>query len=816
MGAGLTVYNYINDLLVDGSNLNAAGNFGATAATIQPLAVWDDLSWSIVGDGQLLSDGLTLTKFNGEIYLGGYMYSTATSPAGVYYLGKLDSGNFVPIDNNANGQVFILYEFNNELYAGGAFSRIGPSSAFISRYSHPYLAAGANTLKDLTLSNPSTVPVTFSDSLTLSGTFTDITAGSVLKFHSGSTYTFPSINIAGAAGNLITMGGTSSSAWNFNVAAAAPTVSYVSASYSDASGGSEIDASDGTNTNGLNNVHWNFGSGPVVDHIIVSPSSATLATSGTQTFTAVAYDAGNAPIPSAVITWSVVASGGSIDGSGIFTAGTTAGTYTNTVQATSGGVNGYATVVVSSVLPPAPPPPPSGDGMGGGSDENLIPTVEEIINNIGTTSLLDFITDNADDEKYSLSEDAIPIVEGHFPIFSGTTEPNTELNIIIMKDSFEIVDDTFYSLPDGSWSYQTKEELAPGQYQVSVSIVGGSGGDGSSPWYSFEIKETVAEQISQVEEGIGLKFEDLWKVLKETNPQPFNIILLIISTILMAHGLINAFSGFFSAQFSVRQYILAFFNSIFVVGGKRKKIGFVFDSASRKRMHGALVTLYEASKIKLRGTALTDKKGQYLFSVDEGSYVMSVKKNGYLFPSQFRVEASESYYGQPLNFERDSNVIKEIIPIDPVNNAVRKESIYLKIYIQIFVSAATRWVVLLAGTFIAIFALIINPAVVNFIILGCYIVLYILEFVLQHKESSYCRVIDATTGRPVDLALLRIYNATGKLVGTYVTDRQGRVSPYIEENNFTLAVERVGYQKTEQFFASPRALVHKKIYLRTN
>ena len=47
-------------------------------------------------------------------------------------------------------------------------------------------------------------------------------------------------------------------------------------------------------------------------------------------------------------TWSVVAGGGAIDlTTGLFTAGPTIGTYTNSVRASVGGLAGFATVIVT-------------------------------------------------------------------------------------------------------------------------------------------------------------------------------------------------------------------------------------------------------------------------------------------------------------------------------------------------------------------------------------------------------------------------------------------------------------------------------------
>jgi hypothetical protein len=92
----------------------------------------------------------------------------------------------------------------------------------------------------------------------------------------------------------------------------------------------------------------NVAVGPLAT-ITVSPSTSTLATGGLQTFTAVGKDA-NGNIVVIVPSWSVLnATAGSINsGTGVFTAGTVAGTYTNTVQATSNGIAGFATVIVTA------------------------------------------------------------------------------------------------------------------------------------------------------------------------------------------------------------------------------------------------------------------------------------------------------------------------------------------------------------------------------------------------------------------------------------------------------------------------------------
>lgn len=88
--------------------------------------------------------------------------------------------------------------------------------------------------------------------------------------------------------------------------------------------------------------------------IVISPNPQVMMVRGTQQFTAVGRDAAGNSV-ALTPTWSVAAGGGAISTAGLFTAGSTPGTYTNTITATSGTISAAATVTVTA-LPPAPPP----------------------------------------------------------------------------------------------------------------------------------------------------------------------------------------------------------------------------------------------------------------------------------------------------------------------------------------------------------------------------------------------------------------------------------------------------------------------------
>ena len=81
--------------------------------------------------------------------------------------------------------------------------------------------------------------------------------------------------------------------------------------------------------------------------ITISPTSVTLAPGGTQQFTVVAKNANGDILAIPDPIWAVSAGGGTITSTGLYTAGTTAGTFTNSVSVTCNGVTATATVIVT-------------------------------------------------------------------------------------------------------------------------------------------------------------------------------------------------------------------------------------------------------------------------------------------------------------------------------------------------------------------------------------------------------------------------------------------------------------------------------------
>lgn len=111
---------------------------------------------------------------------------------------------------------------------------------------------------------------------------------------------------------------------------------------------------DGTSTPTLNDYTANYTYSDICvnfDHLTITPATASLSPSGTTTFTGRSWNTLGAEMPG--VTFNYSATGGTINGSGNYTAPTTAGTYTITVTSSCGG-SASATVTVSE-NPPNPP-----------------------------------------------------------------------------------------------------------------------------------------------------------------------------------------------------------------------------------------------------------------------------------------------------------------------------------------------------------------------------------------------------------------------------------------------------------------------------
>jgi hypothetical protein len=89
---------------------------------------------------------------------------------------------------------------------------------------------------------------------------------------------------------------------------------------------------------------------PTLATITITPSNPTIAAGGTQQFTAVGTD-GSGNVVAIDPVWSLNSVDGTISGDGLFTAGSTTGSFPNSISAKVGNITGTASVTITAASP---------------------------------------------------------------------------------------------------------------------------------------------------------------------------------------------------------------------------------------------------------------------------------------------------------------------------------------------------------------------------------------------------------------------------------------------------------------------------------
>lgn len=302
------------------------------------------------------------------------------------------------------------------------------------------------------------------------------------------------------------------------------------------------------------------------------------------------------------------------------------------------------------------------------------------------------------------------------------------------------------------------------------------------------------------------------RAILEIIDNPVTVVATTIAavTISTATAVISGIAGMAAAQMGLKDFFLVLLNYFFsIFAFKRKsKFGIVFDASTDKPVSQAIVQLYEAKSLKLVATALSNKKGQYIFSAKEGEYTMSVIKAGYLFPSKLIKGNSRfynSYLGQNFTVSSKSPAINYLIPLDPNEKAIFRPGIFYRVADSI----SFRYAMLMFGSGVAIFSLIHSPWPWGYISATSFLILWVSEFIIQNRMIKYSKVVDDLDRKPLSLALVRVVGDDGKLVETYVSDQHGRVLPNVSSLGQKILVEKSGYDKKE-FQASDTGLIERK------
>lgn len=285
----------------------------------------------------------------------------------------------------------------------------------------------------------------------------------------------------------------------------------------------------------------------------------------------------------------------------------------------------------------------------------------------------------------------------------------------------------------------------------------------------------------------------------------------VVAATVVTAGVVSNASLVMSGM-GLKDFLLLISNYFFLLFGikKKKKFGVVYDASTQKPVAGAIVQLYEADRMRQIGVAMTDRDGGYVFTARPGRYVLSVTKPGFSFPSKLIQQAGgvgNSYIGQVIEVGQNNPGINYLIPIDPFAG----DTVRISVFRRIASSLLVRYALLISGTATSIYSLTVSLGVMSYVCISAFLILWIAELSNLNRTIKYSRVMENHGRKPIELALVRVVNADGKLVETFVTDQNGRVLPKITQQGQKILIEKAGYQNAE-YSTSSEGMIEKRIF----
>jgi hypothetical protein len=155
--------------------------------------------------------------------------------------------------------------------------------------------------------------------------------------------------------------------------------------------------------------------------------------------------------------------------------------------------------------------------------------------------------------------------------------------------------------------------------------------------------------------------EILWKI--RYNLQYFS--LLIWAVVIILNFLILLIMPNLVNFFIAGLYIVFVFFHVMFFKEEQQSWGIVYDSRTKEPIPLAVVQLINIETKRIVKSRLTDYQGRFSFIPFKGRYILTVKKQNYLFPSRKKKERDD-YYGSKFRVKYKNQYIGMNIPIDPV------------------------------------------------------------------------------------------------------------------------------------------------------
>lgn len=347
----------------------------------------------------------------------------------------------------------------------------------------------------------------------------------------------------------------------------------------------------------------------------------------------------------------------------------------------------------------------------------------------------------------------------------------------------------------GAQTYTDQNIEADRTYYYSLTAVDKSGMESAGTAPIAGVAKTGEKDKIKTGGGVSGLVDDLmgdWQdnsvlVAAAQGLAPFSIVLPTLTTV----GLLSAYEALKALVNG--SYLYNFIRYLFLGGWwkrRKKPWGVCLSLNTQLPVSGAMAQLLTGEEGKVVDKCLTDKFGRFIFLIKK--------------PSDYKIVVSSA------GFDR---FVSQIFNIENVNDTPMDMVIHLKDnkgLVRLVVGKAVsalmlltnilnhlRLPVIIFGTVLAIYQVLIINDKVTWLILLFYIILWIVEIISKIAPRTFGVVWDNATDKPLNRAIVRFYrliNSKPALVATTVTGGDGAFKFLFEAGEYQCGVSRIGYR----------------------
>jgi len=239
---------------------------------------------------------------------------------------------------------------------------------------------------------------------------------------------------------------------------------------------------------------------------------------------------------------------------------------------------------------------------------------------------------------------------------------------------------------------------------------------------------------------------------------------------------------------------------------KKKPQGLVFNSITQEPVAFALLTVksypFKNDTDAIQETVITDTDGIYQgLKLPKGQYTMTVSHQDYIFPTTKKRPAylpfQDFYKGEIFDAKSSSDEQLFLIPVDPID--ISQQKYKFKALVRLILARIRLKSFTIPLFVFSLIVALFFPSIINWIIVGIYIVILIRQFIAALKIPSISGEVIDQNGVPVENAIIRISTPdTNQLVSIIYSDRNGNFGAFVDKGVYQIDGTKTNYVWTNK------------------